>query len=76
MVIRNSERLRGFKSQNFHSKCATKLEFLDGLGGEGGVLKPKQPSVGGMDIFWNHTMDLWNKLLDNIKSTGQSLNRF
>ena len=42
------------KSQNFERKEGSKLK-IPGGGGEGSST-PKKPSVGSMDIFWNHTM--------------------
>ena len=39
------------KSQKYKAMCEAKLEFLDGCG----VIE-QIPSVGGKDIFWNHTI--------------------
>ena len=40
----------------------------------GGGVKTKEPSVGGMDIFWNHTMSL-NKE-KNLLNTFSSIFSF
>ena len=50
MVIRNSKREAGLKSQNFKGKYEAKLEIPGGWEG----LKSRTILGGGMDIFWNH----------------------
>jgi len=50
------EILRGrgvLKAKNFKGMGEPELEFPDGWGGG---FKPKKPSVGGMDTFWNNTI--------------------
>ena len=51
--IGNSGRWGG---QKFKAMYGAKLEFPEGcVGGGGGGIR-QIPSMGGMDIFWNHTM--------------------
>ena len=50
------------RNGNISRECVTKMEFLEGGGGnnfgnrEGMEVIGKISSVGGMDIFWNYTL--------------------
>ena len=57
------------KTQEFKAMYEAKLEFPEGWGVIGQI-----PSVGGMDIFWNHTLEIlrrWEELNWNFQRGGR-----